>query len=179
MRHAQFASLWMLLSIAFAPPAAAEQLPLGELTLTYDAGAWEAEPLLEDSLWRLTCVSRHCRGRTTTSFSYLYVFTLPASRPGASSCRRPASLAQRDAALPTFTTTTETYGGVPFNVTISLEACRAVTPWLLEACGAYGPTEYWITTGFGFGTNCGPEPKLPVPVFRDLLGGISFAGGAP
>jgi hypothetical protein len=64
-------------------------------------------------------------------------------------------------------------------VTTTVEACSSADPWLLEACGADSRSEYLITTGFTFGTNCGPVPKLPVSRFRELLDGIAPAGPAP
>jgi hypothetical protein len=163
--------------LALAFPGQAEQISLRGLTLAYDGRVWEAEPLLDDGIWRLDCVTEDCRGISpiASPFVYVVVRDMP---PADAACVRPdPGAAPARPAL--FTHTREDHGGVAFDVTTTVEACSSADPWLLEACGADGRSEYLITTGFTFGTNCGPVPKLPVSRFRELLDGIAPAGPAP
>jgi hypothetical protein len=179
MRRRRFAWLSLLPLLALAPPGQAEEIPFGDLALTYDAGVWQAEAILPDTLWRLACVTPDCRGLAAT-FPFVYVVARPASS-AADACAPPEQISAtpvRAESTP-FVYSREEHGGVAFSVTTTVDACASVTPFLLEACGVHAGSEYLISTGFAFGTSCGPVPKLPVARFHELLGGISVAGPAP
>jgi hypothetical protein len=178
MRRARFAWLSVLPFLASAAHGQAEEIALGALTLAYDAAVWRAEPVLEESLWRLDCVTGDCRGLSPTALPYVYVLVRPASPAGPATCVRTDAPLPGNAPSP-FSYARENHGGVAFDVTTTNASCRSENPYLLEACGAHGASEYLITTGFTFGTNCGPVPKLPVARFRELLEGLAPAGPAP
>lgn len=174
--RASIAPLLMLLPSAMA---GADEVRIRDITLVYDPATWRVEPVLEGSVWRFACVTRDCRGRTTISVPFVYVIARPTTTEAPSPCAPTEALRARDAAYGPFTYSRASYGGIEFNVTTTVNQCRAVSPWLLEACGAHGASEYWITTGFGFGTNCGPESKLPPSRFEELLKGVALTGAPP
>lgn len=178
MRRARFAWLSVLPFLASAPAGQAEQIALGEVTLTYDAEVWRAEPLLDDSIWRLDCLTGDCRGLSPTALPFVYVVVRRPASAAAPACARPEAPVASVQDSP-FTSAREEHGGIAFDVTTTNASCRSENPWLLEACGTHGRSAYLITTGFTFGTNCGPVPKLPVVRFRELLDGIGRAGPAP